>query len=448
MSQQSCQRPATHKSKHCLPQQWLQNLHRPPRLLRRQHNRARKRRRQIRQPVARNDRVLHEAARHAAHDARRLERQPGEVEREGHELLVGRAHERVPKQRHERPIEQQARRVVDGERQAEEAGARHERRHDGRIEPRVGRVEPGRRRRAPRRRRRRRLARAQARPREGRRRAAVRQRRLARRELDEAQRRVDRGHDVACLELGERPVEEGRERGGVGGGWRLGRRRRARGETRARAPRSRGHEAVAVVGGTLKAAGRQGGEDGDAVLGGHEDKVAVVGGDEEDGDAGEGEGRREIEDAGDDVRVGAPAATANDGEDEIGVGRQDGGLAYVRRQRFEDTVDGGPEHGARPVGVADDRGLEGRHADVEKVVLVVFCEAGQAVLWPGRRLARIARADGLRLREEGLEDGVQEVGVEHGREVDEGVLSGLSWLLGGEELVSDWRRRGPDLRGW
>lgn len=113
------------------------------------------------------------------------------------------------------------------------------------------------------------------------------------------------------------------------------------------------------------------GRDGTKVASGRQDKVRVVGRDEEDWDAGHGEGRRKLDDAAADVcphRLNA--------QDDISVARHGDEFRLLRGK----PADGRLEDRSCPVGVADDRALERRHADVEERVPVLGCYAqpGQA----------------------------------------------------------------------
>ena len=223
--------------------------------------------------------------------------------------------------------------------------------------------------------------------------------------LDQLQVVVDARRDVALLEQVE---GAGLELGEVGR--RRGARRGARGGAgRPRAAAiSRGVDELRLVLGQLEALVVEGLDDIVALLGGDEDEVGVVGGDDEDGDASEGEGRGQLYDPSRGVEPGA-----DDGEDQVVMLRKLDRLSGLLGQ----LADEGLEDVLGPGAVADDGHLDRGDADVEEAMLLaVEAKTLQLVLGSVAR-----RAEGLGVREEDAQDGLEEGRVEVKRNVDEGV---------------------------
>ncbi|ROW11687.1 hypothetical protein VPNG_05661 [Cytospora leucostoma] len=131
------------------------------------------------------------------------------------------------------------------------------------------------------------------------------------------------------------------------------------------------------------------------------DEVRVIGGYEEDGDAGEPQGRRQVDDA--TARVHAGRRHPEDEVGLLGHGDGPGGL-------LGQLVDDGLEELLGPGLVAGYRALDGRHADVEEAVLLVDGEALEPALERG---AAIVQARG----QEDADDGLDELRVEVQRDV-------------------------------
>lgn len=157
-----------------------------------------------------------------------------------------------------------------------------------------------------------------------------------------------------------------------------------------------------VVGEELEAVGIESLDDVGALLFRGENEVRVVGGDEENGDAGLGEGRGELEDA-----AGGVESSADDGEDGVLGGGKLNGAGGLAGQGAQD----GLEDVVGPGAAANDRGLEGGDADVEEALVrrgVVEGEALQLTL--GTVAGR--RANGLGLGQQNTQDGLYKGRVE------------------------------------
>lgn len=160
-----------------------------------------------------------------------------------------------------------------------------------------------------------------------------------------------------------------------------------------------------VVVGQLEALGQQRLGDVGALLGRDEDEVGVVGGDEEDGDASQGQWRRQLHNTAGGIESGADYR-----EDHVRVFRDGDGLGSLARQRLQD----GLKHILGPGGVADKRALYGSDANVEEAMLSVGSEPLKL------KLGRVAGAgDALGLGEEDSEDWLEEGRIEVERDVDQ-----------------------------